>query len=97
MPDTEALQRFQVSVTWLFAASLLWTGPMQLMFTRFIADRDYLGEHDETLPNLFGALALIGAATFAIAVPIVWQFHEESWTFKWLLASAFVVLKPRSY
>jgi uncharacterized membrane protein len=92
VPNTEALQRFQVCVTWLFAASLVWTGPMQLMFTRFIADRDYLGEHDETLPNLFGALAVLGAATFALALPIVLQFHGESWAFKWLLASAFVVL-----
>ncbi|HET8935625.1 MAG TPA: exopolysaccharide Pel transporter PelG [Polyangiales bacterium] len=92
VPNTEALQRFQVSVTWLFAASLLWTGPLQLMFTRFIADRDYLGEFDETLPNLFGALAVVGAATFALALPFVMQFDDSSWTFKWLLASAFVVL-----
>lgn len=92
VPDTEALERFQVSVTWLFAASLLWTGPLQLMFTRFIADREYLGEHDETLPNLFGALTLVGAATFALAVPFVVQFEDSSWLFKWLLASAFVVL-----
>ena len=91
VPHTEALQRFQVSVTWLFAASLLWTGPMQLMFTRFIADRDYLNETDETLPNLFGALALIGAASFALAVPFVMQF-DATWAFKWTLASAFVVL-----
>jgi uncharacterized membrane protein len=92
VPNTIALQRFQVSVTWLFAASLLWTGPLQLMFTRFIADRDYLGEHDQTLPNLHGALAVVGAASFALAVPIVLQFDESSWLFKWLLASAFVVL-----
>jgi len=92
VPNTVALQRFQVSVTWLFAASLLWTGPLQLMFTRFIADRDYLGEHDQTLPNLHGALAVVGAATFALAVPFVVQFEDSSWLFKWLLASAFVVL-----
>jgi uncharacterized membrane protein len=92
VPNTVALQRFQVSVTWLFAASLLWTGPLQLMFTRFIADRDYLGEHDQTLPNLHGALAVVGAATFALAVPFVIQFEDSGWLFKWLLASAFVVL-----
>lgn len=92
VPDPEALQRFQVSVTWLFAASLLWTGPLQLMFTRFIADRDYLGEHDETLPNLFGALTVVGAGTFALALPFVAQFEDSSWLFKWMLASAFVVL-----
>lgn len=92
VPNTVALQRFQVSVTWLFAASLLWTGPLQLMFTRFIADRDYLGEHDQTLPNLHGALAVVGAATFALALPFVFQFDDSGWLFKWLLASAFVVL-----
>jgi uncharacterized membrane protein len=90
--DPNDLSRFQVSVTWLFAASLLWTGPLQLMFTRFTADREFLDEYDETLPNLFGALCALGAATFAISIPIVALFHDSTWTFKWILASAFVVL-----
>ena len=90
--DPHDLSRFQVCVTWLFAASLLWTGPMQLMFTRFTADREFLGEYDETLPNLFGALCVLGAATFAISIPLVALFQNSTWTFKWILASAFVVL-----
>jgi len=92
VPEPIALQRFQVSVTWLFAGSLLWTGPLQLMFTRFTADREFLGEYDETLPNLYGALAVLGALTFGISIPIVALFQDSSWLFKWLLASAFVVL-----
>ncbi|MET0387079.1 MAG: exopolysaccharide Pel transporter PelG [Polyangiales bacterium] len=92
VPDPAALERFQVSVTWLFAASLLWTGPMQLMFTRFTADREYVGESEETLPNLFGALAVVGGGSALLALVGVSQFHESSLAFKLVLAGAFVVL-----
>ena len=44
---------FQICVTYLMAASLIWSGGMQLMFTRFVADRTYAGEQAEVLPNLF--------------------------------------------
>ncbi|MDN5835902.1 MAG: exopolysaccharide Pel transporter PelG, partial [Nitrosospira sp.] len=47
---------FQICVTYLMAGSLIWTGGMQLMFTRFAADRTYAGDKAEVLPNLFGVL-----------------------------------------
>ena len=53
-----ALRQFLVSVTYLMAASLILTGFLQLMFTRFIADRLFAKEEGTVLPNLFGALAL---------------------------------------
>src|SRR6476620_10351226 len=33
--------QFQISITYLMAASLILTSPLQLMITRFIADRVY--------------------------------------------------------
>jgi uncharacterized membrane protein len=92
VPDPHALERFQVSVTWLFALSLLFTGPLQLMFTRFTADREFVGEDDETLPNLFGALAVTALGSAALALGCVTQFHDSSLPFKLVLGSAFVVL-----
>jgi uncharacterized membrane protein len=41
--DAASVERFQVSVTWLFALSLILSGPLQLQLTRFIADRVYAG------------------------------------------------------
>ena len=90
--DPTQLQRFQVTVTWLFATSLLWTGPLQLMFTRFSADREFSGEHDETLPNLYGALALLGLASAALALGLSLLFPSEPPLFKLALSCAFVVL-----
>lgn len=92
VPEPLALERFQVSVTWLFAASLIWTGPLQLMFTRFTADREFLGEQDQTLPNLVGALALSGAASAVLASLCAGLFPYETTEFKVVLGSAFVVL-----
>jgi uncharacterized membrane protein len=91
-PDPAALERFQVSVTWLFAASLLWTGPLQLMFTRFTADRDYSGEGDQTLPNLIGACTLCAVSSAAFS-GVAWHFFaSESTLYKLSLACGFVVL-----
>lgn len=92
VPEPTELSRFQTAVTWLFGASLLWTGPLQLMFTRFAADREYCGEEDQTLPNLFGALAVVGVGSAALAALALTQFHDTSLPFKLALGSAFVVL-----
>ena len=48
-----AVRQFLVSVTYLMAASLILTGFLQLMFTRFIADRLFAKEDEAVLPNLF--------------------------------------------
>jgi polysaccharide biosynthesis protein PelG len=91
-PDQLALERFQVTVTWLFGASLLFTGPLQLMFTRFAADREFAAEDDQILPNLFGALALCAAACAALAAVCVPWFPGQSPAFKVVLGASFVVL-----
>ena len=51
--------QFQISVTYLMAISLLLTSPLQLMLTRFIADRLYEKKDDQVLSNLTGAIFLV--------------------------------------
>lgn len=70
------LDTFFVSVTYVFAASLVATGPLQLVISRYAADRIFAREHDKIFPAYLGALilvmgfgALAGLAFFVGAVP----------------------------
>ena len=45
------ISQFQVSVTYLMLSSLIFTGAMQLGFTRFIADRLFEKKDDMVLPT----------------------------------------------
>lgn len=92
VPDPAMLVRFQLSVTWLFAASLILSGPLQLMFTRFIADRDYLGERDLSVPNVFGALAFTSVTTAGVALALAPLFPNESLFLKLLLGMGLITL-----
>jgi uncharacterized membrane protein len=83
-------ERFQVSVTWILAASLVWTSPLQLMFTRFIADRDYLRERERVLPNVLGALALVSGSSALLAACLSTAFQSQTLLVRTLLAAAFV-------
>lgn len=53
---SDFIGQFQVSITYLMAFSLILTSPLQLMFTRFVADRLFERRHSQVLANLFGAL-----------------------------------------
>jgi uncharacterized membrane protein len=70
VPGVEVRQ-FLVTVTYLMAGSLIATGGLQLMFTRFIADCVYRQEEPRVLPNLMGALTVTGLGTGALAVPLL--------------------------
>ncbi|MDN5882492.1 MAG: exopolysaccharide Pel transporter PelG, partial [Nitrosospira sp.] len=83
---------FQICVTYLMAGSLIWTGGMQLMFTRFAADRTYAGDKAEVLPNLFGVLLVTMAGGFVWVAPfILWSF-EGPFFQQLLLLSNFIIL-----
>jgi uncharacterized membrane protein len=92
VPLPAALERFQVAVTWMFAASLVWTGPIQLMFTRFAADREFLGQRDQTMPNLLGLLSLVGISSAALAAGATPLFPEQGLAFKVVACTAFATL-----
>lgn len=88
----QEVNAFQICVTYLMAGSLIWTGGMQLMFTRFAADRAYGGAQAEVLPNLFGVLLITMAGGFAWAGPFIFGFFSGPFFQKLLLLSNFVVL-----
>jgi uncharacterized membrane protein len=92
VPDSVMLTRFQVSVTWLFAASLVLSGPLQLAFTRYIADRSYLDEDDATPPSLLGALAVTSALAALTSLALSPLFADESLTLRVLLSLGLVTL-----
>ncbi len=83
---------FQICVTYLMATSLIWTGGMQLMFTRFVADRAYASAQAEVLPNLFGVLTITMAGGFLWAAPAIFWFFTGPFFQNLLLLSNFVVL-----
>ncbi len=90
--ETTVLERFQVCVTWLFALSLVASGPLQLQLTRFIADRTYLSASDEIVPNLLGALSAMSALSALLALGLSPWLASEPLAFRVLVGTAFVTL-----
>lgn len=90
--DAAVLERFQVCVTWLFALSLVSSGPLQLQLTRFIADRTYQNATGEILPSLFGALSMMSSFAALLAVALSYSLSSEPLAFRVLAATVFVTL-----
>jgi uncharacterized membrane protein len=88
--DSAVVERFQVSVTWILAASLVWTSPLQLVLTRFIADREYLRERERILPNVLGAMAFVSGASALLAACLLAAFYDQTLLVRASLAAAFV-------
>ncbi|MET0963892.1 MAG: exopolysaccharide Pel transporter PelG, partial [Noviherbaspirillum sp.] len=87
------ITQFQVSVTYVIAVSLIFTGPFQLAFTRFAADRLFEKQDDMVLPN-FHAVALIVTAVGGLlgVLSIVFLFPQQSVMYRLLLLAAFVLM-----
>lgn len=87
------VSQFQVSITYLIAASLIFTGFGQLAFTRYSADRIFEQEHYRLLPNLNGLLLLITSIGGGLAFPLaILLFPDTSIIFRLLFAATFVTL-----
>lgn len=83
---------FLVSITYLTAFSLISGGWLQLMLTRFIADRLFAEEADQILPNLIGALLVTTAGSFLIGMLFWPLFEGTSLTYRYLMVSTLIVL-----
>ncbi len=84
--------QFQISVTYLMAVSLILTGPLQLMLTRFISDKLY-EKHDELiLPNLIGAIFIIVAVSGTLAIVCLFYLFNESILYRLLMLCGLVIL-----
>lgn len=63
------LTLFFATVTHVFAFSLILTGPLQLVFTRYVADLLYLRRREAIFPAFRGALVVTTAGLGAIGLP----------------------------
>lgn len=88
----EQLNQFQVAVTWLMASSLLFTGPLQFVFGRYVADRIYEERREEVLPNLLGALAVTTLCAGSLAAVVVFLAIPAPFASRVLMLASFVAL-----
>lgn len=84
--------QFQISVTYLMAASLIITGPLQLMLTRFIADKLYEKHDEQVLPNLTGAIFIIIIVSGTLAGVCLVYLFTGSVLYRLLMLSGLVIL-----
>jgi uncharacterized membrane protein len=90
-PQTLIVQ-FLVSVTYLMAFSLIITGTLQLMFTRFIADRLFEFKKSIILPNMLGALMLTTLVSGLFGFAILMLFFSQPLFYRLLMLANFVAL-----
>ena len=85
--------QFQVSITYVIASSLIFTGPFQLAFTRFTADRLFEKSNDVILTNFHAvtlSVTVVGGTLGVLC--ILFFFPEQSVMYRLLLLAAFIVM-----
>ncbi|MCG8421066.1 MAG: exopolysaccharide Pel transporter PelG [Proteobacteria bacterium] len=93
VPERRDVPQFQVSVTYLFAGSLILSGPLQLLFSRLTADRVFEERNSRILPNLFGAMVVTGAAAGVVGTVVMFVgFAEQSLFYRIVMVECFIVL-----
>lgn len=87
------LTQFQVSVTYLIAASVIVTGLIQLAFTRYLSDRLFAGEPQEVMPS-FNAVLLVTTVVLGGIGLVLSQtlFAGQPLAYRWLMWIGFVLL-----
>lgn len=87
------IAQFQVTVTYLFMASLVLTGLVQLSFTRFVADRIFAKDEAAILPNFNGLLMVAIATCLLLGWPVVLiGFPGQTALYKTLFVMGFATL-----
>ena len=84
--------KFQVSVTYLMATTLIFTGPLQFMLTRFVSDRHYEKKDDLILPNVFGAITLVTIISGLLAAAVLSCCFEGTYLYRVTMFAGFVTL-----
>lgn len=85
--------QFQTSVTYLIASSLIYTGGVQLAFTRFVSDRLFEEQDEMVMPNLNGLLMLvIISASLLGTLGIFALFPGQSIAYRILMLAGFVLM-----
>lgn len=86
------IRQFLITVTYLMATSLIITGGVQLLFTRFVSDRLFEKAYERVLPNLIGILLIVTISSGLIAFVAMVTLFDESFTYRVLVIANFVVL-----
>lgn len=86
------VKQFTTSVTWIMGASLVLTGLLQLVFTRFVADRLFEMQDDIVNANLFGAMALTTAVSGGTGLVLALTVFTQSFAYEFLMLANFVTL-----
>lgn len=91
--EAREVAQFLISVTYLVAFSLILTGTLQLLFTRYVADRLFERRREAILPNLVGLLTVVNmvAGTAALLVLAAW-FGGTSLLYRMEMLAAYVLL-----
>jgi polysaccharide biosynthesis protein PelG len=88
-----AIAQFQVTVTYLFLISLIFTGAVQLSFTRFVADRIYAKDEAAVFPNFNGLLLVTMGLSIFGGTPLVYLiFPEETVLYRVLFVMGLAVM-----
>ena len=89
---SEFVDQFQVSITYLMALSLILTSPLQLMFTRFVADRLFERRPRLILANLFGALMVTFFTAGLLGTIALALWFDGSLLYRQCMLTGFVTL-----
>jgi polysaccharide biosynthesis protein PelG len=88
-----AIVQFQVSVTYLILSSLIFTGFIQLGFTRFIADSLFRKQDDLVLPNYNGMLLIVTGVSGVVGLLVLFLLFPGMGTaYRLLMLSGFVIM-----
>lgn len=85
--------QFQTSVTYLVACSLMFTGLVQLTFTRFVSDRLFEKHKYLILPNLHGLIVLVLAGAGLLGTIVLFVvLPGQSLLYRLLMLAGFSLL-----
>lgn len=86
------LIQFLVTVTYLMAGSLIVTGGLQLMLTRFVSDLLFTNNDEQVLPNVLGAMCITTVVAVALGTGLFFMLAEQTLVYRVMAGMAFVVL-----
>ncbi|WP_456399835.1 exopolysaccharide Pel transporter PelG [Persephonella sp.] len=86
------LMAFMVSITYLMALSLIFTGFFQFYISRYIADRLFEKRFDKVLPNILGILIIVLILAFIVMIPVLFMLKDQGYLYGITFMFAFVVL-----
>ena len=84
--------RFQISVTYLIATTLILTGGLQLALSRFVADRLFEKKPYLVLPNLLGTITITSLVSGAVGTLLITSLFHEPLPYRLLMVASFVTL-----